>query len=184
MLRGRRGAGAARNSYDGSFCGQSKLNPSWVSNPCFEIWLLLVAGETVSWCESRRAIADLDAAVPTGMLNRPDFWKEASIHAACRQAYRLDAIHAENGRAVPQNNPSTGVHEFIQMLGLWSPTTDPPRSVVGLQAVEHEGAAGLEDNLPLGAQLQRLGQLSVGRHVGTNRVESATWPNSLESKWR
>lgn len=84
-----------------------------ISNPCFEVWLVLHFQDHNAWLDShgarrlRRACdgrpdKSLDGA--TYMPHRAD---------AARRARKLDERHAQDGTHFPNNNPSSGMHRLL-----------------------------------------------------------------------
>lgn len=84
-----------------------------VTNPCFELWLILHFQNQRAWIDNdaaRRLRRRLDGATDKGvdasayMPNR---------HTAKARAVELDKLHSGNDTAFPQNNPSSGMHRFL-----------------------------------------------------------------------
>ena len=87
-----------------------------VSNPCFELWLLLHHIDHESWlnsdeCRKLRRTQDgsqgktVDGAVYMQRLTE-----------AMQRSARLDELHERAGREFPKNNPSSGVHRLLQAI--------------------------------------------------------------------
>ena len=84
-----------------------------VSNPCFELWLILHFQDHGSWLdntEARRLRRQLDGSGDKGL--------EAAkylplIADAARRSAALERRHRQDGAAFPQDNPSSGMHRLI-----------------------------------------------------------------------
>jgi hypothetical protein len=87
-----------------------------ISNPCFELWLLLHYIDHESWianeaCRTLRRGQDgaqgkaLDGA---GYMQR--------LANATRRSRRLEALHERAGRKFPDDNPSSGVHRLLHAI--------------------------------------------------------------------
>lgn len=87
-----------------------------VSNPCFELWLLLHYVDRESWldngaCRTLRHKQDgsqgksLDSAVYMQRLTE-----------AMQRSRRLEVLHERAGRELPNNNPSSSVHRLLQAI--------------------------------------------------------------------
>lgn len=87
-----------------------------ISNPCFEIWLILHHKEFSRFsdtCAAERASRALD--------RRPGKSIDAAVYmplrkAAAQRAERLDARHQIDGTRFPNDNPSSGMHAFLRAL--------------------------------------------------------------------
>ena len=84
-----------------------------VSNPCFELWLILHYQHQGAWldtdgaCRVRRR---LDGACDKGL----DAAKYMPLTgAASRRAAELDKRHLRNDTHFPHNNPSSGMHRLL-----------------------------------------------------------------------
>ncbi|MCO8276824.1 RloB family protein [Actinoplanes sp. TRM 88003] len=87
-----------------------------ISNPCFELWLILhyqdhtrfentSAVEKASRQLDRRKGKTIDASVYMPLRQ-----------AAGRRAAALDRRHAKDGNVFPNNNPSSGMHRFLEAV--------------------------------------------------------------------
>ncbi|HET9079051.1 MAG TPA: RloB domain-containing protein [Trebonia sp.] len=84
-----------------------------VSNPCFELWLILHFQGHGSWLDNtqaRRLRRQLDGSAGKGL--------EAAkymplIADAARRSAALEQRHQQAGAAFPQDNPSSGMHRLI-----------------------------------------------------------------------
>lgn len=87
-----------------------------VSNPCFELWLILHERDQTAALTTKQAVRDaqtiagvngksLDAA--TLLPRRID---------AVQRAEKLDANHERNGHPLPHNNPSTGMPALLKAI--------------------------------------------------------------------
>ncbi|MDA8025808.1 MAG: RloB family protein [Actinomycetota bacterium] len=87
-----------------------------ISNPCFEIWLLLHLEEcrkalsTEEACRLRRA---RDGSSDKGI--DPGKYVEF-IEQACERAKENDRRHVDDGIDFPDNNPSSGMYKLIDAL--------------------------------------------------------------------
>jgi hypothetical protein len=90
-----------------------------VSNPCFELWLILHFRDHTAWLENnqaRRLRRELDGSTDKGI----DASRYMPLTAeAARRAARLDRRHLEDGTVFPQDNPSSGMHRLLVAV-------DPP----------------------------------------------------------
>jgi RloB-like protein len=87
-----------------------------ISNPCFELWLILHFRDYDSFIHTD----------PAERLSRSlDGRSGKSIDAAAymprrkeaiRRAERLDTRHERNGTSFPHDNPSSGMHKFLRGL--------------------------------------------------------------------
>ena len=87
-----------------------------VSNPCFEVWLILHFQGQGAWLDNndaRRLRRSLDGSRDKGL----DAAKYMSlIGNATRRAVELDQHHLRNGTLFPDNNPSSGMHRLISAV--------------------------------------------------------------------
>lgn len=84
-----------------------------VSNPCFELWLILHFQDYGSWLDNdgaRRLRRRLDGSPDKGIS--PTKYLPL-VGDAARRAADLDRRHDRNGIEVPDNNPSSGMHRLI-----------------------------------------------------------------------
>lgn len=87
-----------------------------ISNPCFELWLILHFQDHSSWLENddaRRLRRQLDGSSDKGL--EPAKYMP-HIRDAARRAAALDQLHAQNATTFPQDNPSSGVHRLIASM--------------------------------------------------------------------
>lgn len=84
-----------------------------VSNPCFELWLILHFQNHAAWLdnnEARRLRRQLDGSSGKGL----DAAKYMPLMAdATRRAAELDRRHVRNSASFPQDNPSSGMHRLL-----------------------------------------------------------------------
>lgn len=84
-----------------------------VSNPCFELWLLLHHQDyTAPLCDAKAVLRRLTQQVPgyqKNSLRFADF--EAGVPEALRRAERLDSTGCDHGR-----DPSTGVWRLVRLM--------------------------------------------------------------------
>lgn len=94
-----------------------------ISNPCFEIWLILHFERHGSWLgndDARRLRRRLDGA-PDKNLDPAKYMP--LVGKAMDNAAALDKRHHRDGTEFPQNNPSSGVYLLIASTGAeWNPT--------------------------------------------------------------
>jgi len=87
-----------------------------VSNPCFELWLILHFRDHNAWLENREASRlrhRLDGSTGKGL--------DASTYMltcrdAARRAAELDHRHQRDGTFFPNDNPSSGMHRLIAAI--------------------------------------------------------------------
>ena len=87
-----------------------------ISNPCFELWLLLHFQDHSAWLDNRGARRELE---------RHDGIEDKSIDGARYMPLRDRAIdrardlarrHEGNGTEFPRDNPSSGMYRFLEAL--------------------------------------------------------------------
>ncbi len=87
-----------------------------VSNPCFELWLLLHFQDQNAW---------LDTNAAKRLLRRHDDGYDKGLNGAscmllraeaARRARSLEGRHRDNGTSFPNNNPSSGMHRFLEAV--------------------------------------------------------------------
>ena len=95
-----------------------------VSNPCFELWLLLHFRDQNAW---------LDTNAAKRLLRGHDTSQDKSLNGAtympqraeaARRARALDARHRGNGTNFPDDNPSSGMHHFLEAVEQPAPGSD------------------------------------------------------------
>jgi hypothetical protein len=94
-----------------------------VSNPCFELWLILHFQDHASWLDNagaRRLRQRLDGA-PDKSLDPARYM--GNVADAARRAADLAVRHQGNGTKFPQDNPSSGMHLLIASV-------EPPESFI------------------------------------------------------
>ena len=83
-----------------------------ISNPCFELWLILHFRDHAAWLDNnqaRRLRRQLD-----GSTTRDSTPPSTCLSAdATRRAARLDTRHLRDGTVFPHNNPSSGMHHLL-----------------------------------------------------------------------
>ncbi|GAB3888011.1 RloB family protein [Microbispora bryophytorum] len=87
-----------------------------ISNPCFELWLILHfdnCGAFMDTDSAERRSRSLDGR--PGKSIDPGVYMPLRMNAA-RCAERLDARHAENRTIFPHDNPSSGMYKFLRNL--------------------------------------------------------------------
>jgi len=91
-----------------------------ISNPCFELWLILHFRDTNSCMDTsvaQRERAKLDGQASKG-LEGPSYMPkrtDAAIRAAA-----LTKLHDGNGTTFPHDNPSSGMYLLLKALGACS----------------------------------------------------------------
>lgn len=89
-----------------------------ISNPCFELWLILhfetheAHLDNTSAQRRCRELGCHQGKHIDGELYMP------ALAAAVQRAEALDRRHHRNGTDFPDDNPSSGMHRFIRSLGL------------------------------------------------------------------
>jgi hypothetical protein len=84
-----------------------------VSNPCFELWLILHFQDHTAWLDNnqaRRLRRQLDGSADKG-LDAARYMPHTA-NAACRAA-ELDRRHLHDGTVFPHDNPSSGMHRLL-----------------------------------------------------------------------
>jgi hypothetical protein len=84
-----------------------------VSNPCFELWLILHFRAHAAWLDNnqaRRLRRQLDGSSDKGL----DAAKYMCLTVdAARRAAELDKLHRQDRTAFPHDNPSSGMHRLL-----------------------------------------------------------------------
>lgn len=87
-----------------------------ISNPCFELWLVLHFQDQTAW---------LDTAAATRLRRQHDPRTDKGLDGAtymprrdavARRARSLDARHEGNGTGFPNDNPSSGMYRFLDAI--------------------------------------------------------------------
>jgi RloB-like protein len=84
-----------------------------ISNPCFEVWLVLHLQEQGSWLNNEQAVKlrrRLDRSAGKG-LDPARYMPHVST--ASQRAAKLDERHQRDGTSFPDDNPSSGMHRLI-----------------------------------------------------------------------
>lgn len=87
-----------------------------VSNPCFELWLILHFQDHASWLDNnqaRRLRRQLDGSSDKGLAAAKYMPLTAE---AVRRAAQLDKRHHREGTAFPHDNPSSGMHRLLASI--------------------------------------------------------------------
>lgn len=88
-----------------------------VSNPCFEIWLIMHHAHCGAWRDTAQAESQSRALDGRrGKSLDGDAYMPLRLKAA-RRAKRLDQRHEKDGTNFPDNNPSSGMYRFLEALG-------------------------------------------------------------------
>lgn len=84
-----------------------------ISNPCFELWLILHFRDHMAWLDNnqaRRLRRQLDNSTDKGL----DAARYMPLAAdATRRAAVLDTRHLKDGTVFPHDNPSSGMHRLL-----------------------------------------------------------------------
>lgn len=103
-----------------------------VSNPSFELWLILHFQDQSSWLDNdgaRRLRRQLDGCTGKGL----DPGKYVpNIQEATRRAVALDERHLRNATSFPHDNPSSGMHRLVAATG----------GLAGAEAPDRRGKGG------------------------------------------
>jgi hypothetical protein len=89
-----------------------------ISNPCFELWLILHFQDHGAWLDSAAACrlrSRIDGSSGKGL--DPVRYLPL-IHDAARRAAQLDVRHKRDGAGFPGDNPSSGMHQFLAAIPL------------------------------------------------------------------
>jgi hypothetical protein len=87
-----------------------------VTNPCFELWLILHLKDHGAWLENddaRRLRRRLDGS-PDKSLDAAKYMP--LIEVAARRAAELETRHQKSGAVFPHDNPSSGMHRLIASI--------------------------------------------------------------------
>lgn len=88
-----------------------------VSNPCFELWLVLHHRDCSGYVNTSDIVrTSKDLEKRSGKSIDPSFYMD-HIAKAVGRADKLRAMHKKNGTAFPNDNPSTGMSDFIRAVG-------------------------------------------------------------------
>jgi hypothetical protein len=87
-----------------------------ISNPCFEIWLILHHQDQASFMNTAPA-----ERLSRKLDNRPGKSIDAAVYMplrkeAARRARLLDKRHDRDGTQFPHDNPSSGMYKFLQEI--------------------------------------------------------------------
>jgi hypothetical protein len=87
-----------------------------ISNPCFEVWLILHLDDFTQFSDTGAA-----ESLSRALDNRAGKSIDASLYVprrkiAARRAQLLEARHEGNGTQFPHDNPSSGMHSFLRSL--------------------------------------------------------------------
>ena len=87
-----------------------------ITNPCFELWLILHFNDHGAWLDNdaaRRLRRALDGSSDKS-LEAVKYM--ALVAAAARRAAELETRHQKNGAVFPHDNPSSGMHHLIASI--------------------------------------------------------------------
>jgi hypothetical protein len=99
-----------------------------ISNPCFEIWLVLHFREYTRWLDTnaaRRLRREVDDQ-PGKRVDGARYMPHRMV--AVERAIALDRRHLGNGTRFPSDNPSSGVHLVISTVSAFDADADPADS--------------------------------------------------------
>jgi hypothetical protein len=91
-----------------------------ISNPCFELWLILHFADQTAYLSTDDAVrrrGELDGS--DGKHLNPDLYMPA-IQPAVRRAKSLAVKHALDGTRAHDDNPSSTFSEFVEQLSLFA----------------------------------------------------------------
>lgn len=87
-----------------------------ISNPCFELWLILHYAQYPRWLDTqaaRRIRREHDGSSGQG-LDTDAYMQRRE--AATSRAQRLADMHERDRRGIPDNNPSSSVHRLLRAV--------------------------------------------------------------------
>lgn len=96
-----------------------------ISNPCFELWLILHLQDHGSWLDTdaaRKLRSQLDGSNGKGV--DPTKYMPL-IREAARRAAELNERHIRDGTAFPQNNPSSGMYRLLATVNAIAEVVEP-----------------------------------------------------------
>jgi hypothetical protein len=99
-----------------------------VSNPCFEVWLILHFKEHGAWLDNDEAVRlrhQLDSSLDKG-LDPAKYMP--NVHEAANRAAQLEERHLQNGTSFPNDNPSSSMHRLIASVQVSPKDSSGPSS--------------------------------------------------------
>jgi len=106
-----------------------------VSNPCFEVWLILHLKEHGAWLDNEQAAKlrrQLDSSTDKGL--DPAKYMPNVREASARSA-RLEERHRRDGTSFPHDNPSSGMHHLIASVRVPAKGLQSPRLLEQLRVM-------------------------------------------------
>jgi hypothetical protein len=87
-----------------------------VSNPCFEVWLLMHARDVTAYLTTDDAETEAQKlpGVAGKVIDASKFVPQRT--AATLRARRLEEQHAADGAKLPDDNPSSSVYKFVESI--------------------------------------------------------------------
>ena len=87
-----------------------------ISNPCFELWLVLHYAEQTAWLDTAAAVAlrsRYDGSAGKGLDGATYVRRRAD---AVNRARKLEAMHEGDRREFPNDNPSSGMFRLVEAV--------------------------------------------------------------------
>ncbi|MCI9889787.1 RloB domain-containing protein [Micrococcales bacterium 31B] len=87
-----------------------------ISNPCFELWLILHREDSTKYLSSAEARTMFEKTFGVKSKHVNVAFTDAQISAAIRRSKQLETRHEANASTTPDNNPSTTMYQFIEAI--------------------------------------------------------------------
>lgn len=87
-----------------------------ISDPCFELWLILHYADRAGWlstADAERLRREHDGSTGKGLDGVEYAQRRAD---AGRRAGKLEAMHERDGRQFPKDNPSSGMYRLVEAV--------------------------------------------------------------------